>query len=153
MALRTGLAGAVAGSIAILAIAFGVYYQYENSTDAPLATPKVWETRALAFKEGRASLRTVWREGRMSYQLRIDPFPPEVAAAVRSTTSVQQHFTLEFLDRDGFRLLSHSIEARELSLVVGADGTVTAIEARGDREMARDVYQRAERWDIRWSFH
>ena len=89
----------------------------------------------------------------MSYQIRIEPYPAEVLAAAKATTSVQEHFTVEFLDGDGFRLLSHSIEAKELALVVGQNGGVTAIEARGDREMARDVYQRAKRWEIRWSFH
>jgi hypothetical protein len=55
-----------------------IYYHYEHSVDVSLAVPKAWETRTLAFGKGRASLRTVWRQGRLSYQ---------------SPASVNQHFT------------------------------------------------------------
>jgi len=128
------------------------FVAYERGTDKSLAVPKVWETRTLAFGNGRASLRTVWRDDRMSYQLRVDPFPPEALEAAKSPSSIQRHFTMEFLDADGFRLFTQSIDARELRPVLRPDGTVTAIEARGDREMTRDVYQRAEKWDTRWSY-
>lgn len=143
---------AAIGAIVAVVLTFAAYDRYEHGANAPLAVPKAWETRTLAVGNARASLRTVWREGRLSYQLRLEPCPPEVAAAIRSTTTVRQHFTMEFLDADGFRLLSIVIEPRELGLVVRPDGTVTAVEARGDRETARDVYRRADRWDIRWSF-
>jgi hypothetical protein len=143
--------GFFVAALVVVIVVLG-FVAYEHGTEASLAVPKAWEARTLAIGKAHASLRTVWREGRISYQLRVEPYPPEVAAAVKSPTSVQQHFTMEFLDADGFRLLSHSIEARELRLVTEPDGTVTAIEARGDRQMARDVYQRAQRWDIRWSY-
>ena len=125
---------------------------YEHGTDVSLAAPKAWEVRTLANGTAQASLRTVWRDGRVSYQLRVEPYPAEVAAATKSSTSVKQHFIMEFLDADGFRLLSHSIEPKELGLVARPDGTVLAIEARGDGGMTRELYQRAQKWDIRWSF-
>lgn len=143
---------AAVGAIVAVVVTFAAYDRYERGTNAPLAVPKAWETRTLALGNARASLRTLWREGRISYQLRVQPSPPEVAAAIRSTTTVRQHFTMEFLDAEGFRLLSIVIEARELGLVVRPDGAVVAVEARGDRETTGDLYRRAERWNIRWSF-
>jgi hypothetical protein len=144
---------AAVGIVLAVVLGFAAYDRYEDGTTAPLAVPKAWEARALALGNARASMRTLWREGRISYQLRVEPPPSEIAAAIRSTTTVRQHFTVEFLDADGFRLLSLEIEPRELGLVLRPDGTVAAIEARGDKEMLRDVYRSAERWDIRWSFH
>ena len=152
MQMRKQSTTLLAGVIAAAVIAVLAFVAYERGTNKSLATPKAWDTSTLAFGNGRASLRTVWRDERMSYQLRIEPYPPEALEAAKSPSSVQRHFTMEFLDADGFRLLTHSIDARELRPVLRADGTVVAIEARGDRQMARDMYQRAEKWDMRWSY-
>jgi hypothetical protein len=139
-------------TLAAVVTALLAFVAYERGTDKSLATPKVWETRMLAFGNGQATLRTIWRDELMSYQLRIEPYPAEALEAAKSPSSVQRHFTMEFLDADGFRLITHSIDARELRPVLRPDGTVVAIEARGDRQVARDVYQRAEKWDMRWSY-
>lgn len=146
---RSSLLAAVIGAAVIAALAF---VAYEHGIEKSLATPKAWDARTLVFGSGRASLRTVWRDESMSYQLRIEPYPAEALEAAKSPSSVQRHFTMEFLDADGFRLITHSIDARELRPVLRPDGTVVAIEARGDRQVTRDVYQRAEKWDMRWSY-
>lgn len=145
--------GSVIVAIAVVTtVALGLV-AYQRGSDVSLAEPKAWEMRALAFGKGRASLRTIWRDGKISYQLRIEPYPSEVLAVVKEpSTAVQRQFKMEFLDGDGFRLFSHSIAAKELGLVVRPDGTVKAVEARGDRELSRDLYQRAKAWDIRWSY-
>lgn len=153
MKFRRAVVIAALGAIVALLLGLAAYDQYEHHSNARVAVPKTWDNHTLAVGNARASLRTVWREGRMSYQLRLEPAPAEVAAAIRSTTTVRQHLTLEFLDADGFRLVSVVIEPRALGPVIGPDGAVEAIEARGEREMARDLYRRADQWGIRWSFN
>jgi hypothetical protein len=146
-------AGFVVVAIAVVATVALGFVSYQRGSDASLAEPKAWEVRTLAFGKGRASLRTIWRDERISYQLRIEPYPPEVLAAVKEgPTAVQRQFKMEFLDADGFRLFSHSIDAKELALVVRPDGTVGSVEARGDRPLSRDLYQRANTWGIRWGY-
>ena len=140
-------------------LGWGVYAYYQHreaEKNAPLATPKGWPAISVpALDNARFSLRTIWKDRRVSYQFRMTGYPKQVA------TTRDQHgprsredgtFTLTFLDQAGFKLFDHKVLLREMALNVDDKGQGGGLEIRGDFYTDADEYRSAASWELTWAF-
>jgi hypothetical protein len=120
----------------------------EEAANAPLATLKTWP-RVAALSNTMCRLQTVWRTGNIYYQFEVQGYPP-VLRQTREHEN-QAAFSINFLDKDGFRLFQHGLPLSAMAQVIGADGQASGLLWKGDESMNVDLYRRAASWEISWS--
>src|SRR4051794_5663846 len=63
--------------------------------------------------------RAVWRNGNIYYQFDVQGYPPVLRQTRERETRAA--FTINFLDKDGFRLFEHELALAETTKAIGAD--------------------------------
>jgi hypothetical protein len=148
----------------------------EEAANAPLATLKVWPDvtvgalangmaedvngksyydvngKPIQLKGGQAPqfhLQTIWRGGRVYYQLEVKGYPPSIREAKQRGT--QAAFSIVFLDKDGFKLFEHALPLADMADLIGADGQPSGMSWKGDESVVVDFYRRAANWELSWS--
>jgi hypothetical protein len=142
--------------LSLLGWAGYAYYQHRESVkNAPLAIAKDWPVITVtALENVRFSLRTMWRDGKMSYQFQIIGYPEKIAAARDGKTprsSSGGEFTLIFLDEAGFKVMEHKVRLGEMTLGVNDKGEGRGLEIKGHTYVDADDYRRAARWEASWA--
>jgi hypothetical protein len=112
----------------------------ENARNAPLEIPRDWPVIKLeGVGSAEASLRTMWRSGRMSYVFEIKKY---------TGTQSKKEWILEFTDPHGFRVFRHTI--RNETITLNDRNEIVGFHARGDMPVSADQYRRAEEWRRAW---
>jgi hypothetical protein len=147
--------------LAVVALALLTWGAYEfsghrkRSAEEPFAKLKVWTpVRPKAPDMDAAfSLKTIWRDGQMSYHFAIEGYP---AAIEKLRTppwgaSKEPQFHLVFLDSDGFKLFDHSVKLSEMTMLVTSTGKPSGFEAKSGKYISADMYGRAASWEMTWT--
>lgn len=66
-------------------------------------------------------------------------------------TKTKRLFTINFLDKDGFRLFQHRVALAETAGEIGPDGQPEGVSWKDDEFMTVDLYRRAASWELNWS--
>jgi hypothetical protein len=150
--LKLGAALTVAALLLIL-----VVWQWSErqerarkAAEAPLAEKKAWPSVALEpLGNARVGLATMWRDGKIYYKVDVDGYPPSMAAARDSSGNAR--FILTFSDSNGFKMFEQSIQLREMTAVVTADGRRDGLSWANDQFLAVDDYRKAAQWELTWA--
>lgn len=122
---------------------------------APLAHAKTWnENRMEVLGNVQVKLITKWRDGELFYQFDIFGYPKALEIAQeRHRASDKIGFTVEFLDKDGFKISEYTIPLKQLERIIeGADGRVTGLRANDRYQMSAEQYRNAAVWHLGWNF-
>jgi hypothetical protein len=123
----------------------------ENPFDKVLVNqPRVWpEISIPQIGVSRVALVTVYREGRISYKLSLQPVPHGWKTRSRLTTFP---FTLKFLDAAGLEVVSHSPLSGEVTNVVNPTGQVVGLEIDSNVQCRMELFEQVASWNLTWQF-
>lgn len=144
---------AIAIFFALLALTFAIAAfkwgseAYEKQQAKPFEAVKEWKVSLQEPLLLDLRTRTKLVDRQLLAQIEITGFPPYLSAPKNRDA----RFTLEFVDSDGFRVFSKSIEVSEFTKIVGKGGEVAGLEYQFDEQLALDDYKRFGRLQVGWT--
>lgn len=150
-ALKITLAIVLAG-VALAILGFGATYIYENyqkSKATPYEAVKRWSFDATDPLALKLIGKTKLVDGRMYVDLRFAGNPPYLRYSSNRPDANRQ-ITINFKDRDGFKVYEKSIGLHEFSRIVDK-GKPVGLAFEFDELISVDTYARFDHVDLAWN--
>ena len=162
----SNLAVAILMVIAIIAVVIVAISLYLNSKEQAmqrqkqlqeqtrlerLAIPKNWPALTIGpLEDSEFRLSSIWRDDKLHYQFVMDGYPQKIKDAMMRKRS-DPHFTITFLDENGFRCHSIQIQLHEMSRRVDQAGNPVGLTALGESYLNVDRYEECNSWQLSWA--
>ncbi len=148
------IAVAIMLAIALLSIIGWGIYSYKQKREMvknePLRKPRIWPSITVpSLDNSTFKLSTTWRDGELAYQFKMSGFPKELENSFRRGIP---HFTLTFLDENGFKLYEHIIVSSDIVRMVDDKGKGIGVQSKGQIYVNADTYRDTQSWEVTWSF-
>lgn len=114
-----------------------------------LGSPKTWPPKD--FKQigvTNATLKTVWKDGRLRYQLQLFPAPKNYENYDKNKSTLFS--TLKFYDGSGFEVISVDLNRSDLVGIVDEKGDWVGLYANTSTSCSQSDYQALARWHLFW---
>ena len=138
-------------ALAALAAATVVYFQVKESRERDAATPYE-EVRDWSFdlkdRLGMAvTAKTKLVSGRLMVAIDVDGYPKYLEDPRNRNGSL----IFEFLDKDGFKVVTHSVNVSEFSTMIGKAGENIGLQHQYDEYLDLDRYRSLARMQVGWT--
>lgn len=144
--IAAALIMAAAVFVAGVATYSGYQERQRNRREAPFAEKKTWPTTTI-LGELPVEVATALRNGRVHYIVAVTKFSESLYQL-----DDEAFLSLQFSDRDGFKLWQKAIPQTAMASVNPSDGTgVSGFQWVGDEHVGIDDYERAVSVAVGWS--
>ena len=112
-----------------------------RQVERKLLQPNDWGSETLPTSpQITLTLKTVWRDGNLYYQLFAYPYDPVLKDARESLLASSKGFTLQLMDSTGFVLLTVLISLTDMANIVDSNGNPTEMQGKGNVPCTSDTY-------------
>lgn len=147
--LRT--AAAIFLALISLAIAIGIYSWAKDSYDKQQAKPfeevRDWKFDLKDSIGVEAQARTKLVAGTLWASVEVIGYPKYFS----DPRNLNASLIFEFLDKDGFRIISKPVKMSEFTTVVGKDGQKTGLGYQFEEYTGLEKYKRFSRMQVSWN--
>ena len=157
MAIKDFLKAALRTAIAIfLALAallgmVAIYTQVKESSEKDAAKPfeevRRWQSDLTDRIGLDVHVRTKLVAGRLLVSIDIEGYPKYLS----SPRNREGKLNFEFLDKDGFKVSTHSIHVSEFTTVIGKSGENSGLRHQYDQYIELDRYKQFNRLQVGWN--
>lgn len=150
---RASLRTAVAFFIALigLAITIGIYSWLKDSYDRQEAKPfeevRDWKFGLKDSIGVETQARTKLVAGTLFASVEVTGYPKYFS----DPRNVNASLIFEFLDKDGFKIISQPVKLSEFTTVVGKNGEKTGLSYQFDEYAGLEKYKRLSRMQVGWN--
>jgi hypothetical protein len=116
---------------------------------AQLGVPKVYPSQEFAqIGVKAATVYTMWRDGKLYFQLQMTPTPPKLFPTWGFGLS---RFRIAFRDANGFQLISEPIPTADLMNITDNNGNSGGMYANWSIPLSQEIYVSIAAWTISWA--
>ena len=150
---RASLRTAVAFFLALigLAIAFGIYSWLKDSYDRQEAKPfeevRDWKFDLKDSIGVETQARTKLVAGTLMASVEVIGYPKYFS----DPRNVSASLIFEFLDKDGFKIISQPVKLSEFTTVIGKNGENTGLRYQFEEYAGLEKYKRLSRMQVGWN--
>ena len=147
--LATGIVLAVVALGVLGALIYGIIV----ARNAGLAERRDWPSVEARELDGATfDLATIWRNGSLRYILTVSPYTASIREARERSGPGQKFFTIWYLDKHGFRVISSNVYLMSLQSIADSTARPQSLSYQGSTAMRAGVYRRIASWRISWRF-
>ena len=110
-----------------------------------------WPEKTLSqLDDLKLELKTTWREGKMLYNFRISPCTDRIKTE-REKTASYARFNVNFMDSDGFEVLTLPIKLSEMIQRVDDKGKAMSMTMQANTTLTVETYEAISTWSVGWA--
>lgn len=143
----------IAGCAFALVSGIGVigYNYWEKSSAKEYESIRLWKTDVQSNLQFSLMARTKLVDNQFFIKVETDAYPQYLKDPSLSAKNADQAIILNFLDKDGFKVFSKSIEVKTLSTTLDPTGQPVGLSFEDDEYMNVSTYASFARMEIQWT--
>lgn len=148
--LRTAAAifFALVGLVIVIAAYSAVKDAYAKQQLKPLEETRSWHSESTKSIGLDVYAKTKFLDGSMMVSAGVIGFPEYLMRPVNANANL----IFEFLDKDGFKIISKPVERSEFTINIDDKGNKTGLSYQFKEPMSAERYQQLSRMDVLWTF-
>lgn len=127
------------------------YNYWEKSRAKEFEAAKLWTVDLRNNLQFSLSARTKLVDNQFLIKIETDAYPQYLKDPVLSSKNADQVIVLNFVDKDGFKVFSKSVEVKELSTTLDPAGQPVGLSFEDDEYMDVRTYSSFARLEAQWT--
>lgn len=145
-------------SVFALAVVFGLgtagYYQWQKTQAEEYETAKTWTSDLNSVLQFSLNARTKMVDGRLYLIVTTDSLPPYMKnQRIAARQDESKGFSLNFVDKDGFKVFSKSIPLSSMTSIVDATGKDVGLNFEAEEYLDVAKYASFSKLDVQWKLN
>lgn len=138
--------------LAVIGYGIGEFRDAGQRRDAkPLEEVKIWTPNVHESLGVKVRVRTKLVNGTLYAEFFLDGYPPYLSTPGPRERNAERQVTMEFRDKDGFKVFDRSIQIREFTTIVGKDSAPAGLRYQFTLPVAVDEYRRWATAHVGWN--
>lgn len=147
MRLTTAIFLSVCALALVVGVGWGAYSYWEKAQAAEYEVVKRWQVDLRSPLQFSLLAKTKLVDGRLFLKLDTDAYPPYLQKESNGAAMI----SLDFVDKDGFKVYSKPVVIRDFSKTVDAEGKPITLSFEDDEYMSVATYASLRTLDVRWN--
>lgn len=111
-----------------------------------------WDVISIKNNHIDVDLKTVWRNGRLYYNVDLSPFETELKKVYQGYDRIYNRITIQFLDENGFLIKEIDVPFSNMAQMTDAENKTKSLQASGSVELAYEDMKLIKNWNCMWNF-